>query len=56
MYELIKVRSNKEGPKSFLAAPFFESFFPAASCKKGLKKQCSRKIFDPSTSMVITAF
>ena len=36
-----KVGSKSEGPKNVLAAPFFESFFSAASCKKGFKKGCS---------------
>ena len=43
-----KVVSKIEGPKIFLAAPFFEVFFSAASCKKGLKNGAARKLLGPS--------
>ena len=35
---LDKVGSKYEGSKTFLAAPFFESSFSAASCKKRIQK------------------
>ena len=44
---ILKPSQNKKGQKKNPAAPFFEYFFPAASCKKVFKKRCSWKMFWP---------
>ena len=43
---ILKPSQNKKGQKNFLAPPFFDSFFSAASCRKGFKKRCY-KMFWP---------
>ena len=44
---ILKPSQNKKGQKKNPAAPFFEYFFSAASCKKVFKKCCSWKFFWP---------
>ena len=46
LYDL-KSSQNRKGQKIFQLHRFFESFFSAACCKKGLQKWCSQKIFWP---------
>ena len=45
---IVKLGQNKKGQKNFLSAPFFESFFSAATGKKGFKNGAARKNFDPA--------
>ena len=40
---LLNSSQKKEGSKHFLAAPFFESFFPLAAEKKDSKNGAARK-------------
>ena len=45
----LNLGQNKKGHKiNFLAAPFFESFFSAASWKKGSKIAAAKNFFGPS--------
>ena len=43
-----KATTEKEGPKHFPAAPFFEYFFSATTCKKYSKNSAAGNFFGPS--------
>ena len=45
---MTKAVTEQEGPKYFPAAPFFEYFFSAASCKKYSKNSAAGIFFGPS--------